>query len=215
MSFSDHNPTVRVGVDFDNTIVCYDRLFFRVAREQGLVPADLPPNKGAIRDHLRRIGREDEWTRMQGYVYGARMAEAEMFPGARDCFRQCRAAGIPIFIISHKTRRPYLGPAYDLHQAARDWLEQQGFHDSQLGGLRREDVFLELTKEAKLDRIATQQCTIFLDDLPEFLTFPQFPAATHRILFDPGGTGPAAAGLMRVGGWDEFAALIREQARHA
>jgi len=29
-----------IGVDFDNTIVCYDALFHRVARERGLAPAE-------------------------------------------------------------------------------------------------------------------------------------------------------------------------------
>ena len=31
-----------VGVDFDNTIICYDALFHRVAEEQGLLPAGVP-----------------------------------------------------------------------------------------------------------------------------------------------------------------------------
>ena len=50
----------RIGIDFDNTIVCYDDVFHEVAREQGLIPNDLPANKGAVRDHLRAIGREDD-----------------------------------------------------------------------------------------------------------------------------------------------------------
>ena len=31
---------MRIGVDLDNTIVCYDGLFQRVAVREGLVPAD-------------------------------------------------------------------------------------------------------------------------------------------------------------------------------
>ena len=47
-----------VGLDFDNTIVCYDRLFHRLARERGLIPEHVPATKGAVRDHLRNVGRE-------------------------------------------------------------------------------------------------------------------------------------------------------------
>lgn len=65
---------MRLGIDFDNTIVCYDELFHRVALEQGLIPADLPVNKSEVRNHLRRVGKEPLWTEMQGSVYGARMA---------------------------------------------------------------------------------------------------------------------------------------------
>jgi len=71
---------VRIGIDFDNTIVCYDTLFRQVALEQGLIPADLPENKGAVRDYLRTAGMEDRWTAMQGDVYGKRMNEACAFP---------------------------------------------------------------------------------------------------------------------------------------
>ena len=44
---------MRIGLDFDNTIVSYDALFHRVAREQDVVPANTPVNKIAVRDHLR------------------------------------------------------------------------------------------------------------------------------------------------------------------
>ena len=54
---------MRIGVDFDNTIVCYDRLFHRLARERGLIPETVPQTKGAVRDYLRSIDREDDWTK--------------------------------------------------------------------------------------------------------------------------------------------------------
>jgi hypothetical protein len=45
-----------IGIDFDNTIVCYDEVFGRVAVEQGLVPPHAATSKTAIRDHLRASG---------------------------------------------------------------------------------------------------------------------------------------------------------------
>ena len=42
-----------IGIDFDNTIVCYDDVFARVAVELGLVPPKVATSKTAIRDHLR------------------------------------------------------------------------------------------------------------------------------------------------------------------
>ena len=59
---------MHLGVDFDNTIVCYDALFHKVARERNLIPSDVPVNKSDVRNHLRRVGNEDAWTAMQGYV---------------------------------------------------------------------------------------------------------------------------------------------------
>ena len=55
---------LRIGVDFDNTIVCYDQVFHQVALEQGLIPPTLPVSKGGVRDHLRSVNNEDAWTAM-------------------------------------------------------------------------------------------------------------------------------------------------------
>ena len=196
-----------IGVDFDNTMVCYDALFHRMARERGLVPADLPVNKSDVRNHLRRIGREDEWTEMQGYVYGARMAEATPYPGVLEFFVACRRAGIPTCIISHKTRHPFLGERYDLHLAALQWLEQQGFFDPAIIGLSRSQVFLELTKQAKIERVALCGCTTFIDDLPEILGEPAFPKI-ERILFDPNGLYPSEKRFFRARSWTEIGERI-------
>ena len=81
-----------IGIDFDNTLVSYDALFFRIAREQNLVTPDFPQNKVLIRDHLRACGRESEWTAMQGLAYGPRMAEAEPFRGARAALENLSSA---------------------------------------------------------------------------------------------------------------------------
>ncbi|MGA2556377.1 MAG: aminoglycoside phosphotransferase family protein [Verrucomicrobiota bacterium] len=191
-----------IGVDFDNTIVCYDALFHRVARERGLAPADLPVNKSEVRNHLRRIGREEVWTEMQGDVYGARMAEAAPYPGVMEFFLACRRVGIPTRIISHKTRHPFLGERHDLHQAALQWLEQQGFFDPGKIGLARSEVFLELTKEAKMERIAQCGCTTFIDDLPEVLGEPGFPKI-ERVLFDPNDLYPVEKRFFRARNWQE------------
>ena len=176
-----------IGIDFDNTIVCYDDVFQAIAVEQGLVPPHAATSKTAIRDHLRSVGQEDRWTELQGTIYGPRMMDARPFPGVVEFFAACRAAGLPIAIVSHRTRFPYLGERHDLHAAARDWLARHGFHDPTGIGLPVDRVFFEETKEAKLARIAEVGCTHFIDDLPELLAHPLFPADVRRILFDPHG----------------------------
>jgi hypothetical protein len=202
---------MRLGIDFDNTIVCYDGLFHRVALEGGWIPADLPANKSDVRNHLRQIGREDVWTEMQGRVYGPRLAEASPFPGVLEFFKACRHASIPVCIISHKTKTPFAGEPYDLHQAALDWLTAQGFFDPAGIGLPRSQVFLELTKQAKLQRIAACECTHFIDDLPEFLAEASFPPRTRRILFDPNRLYGPEIPFARLHAWSEADAFLPPQ----
>jgi hypothetical protein len=202
---------VRIGIDFDNTIVCYDRVFHLVAHEQGVIPEDLPKTKEKVRDHLRSVGREPVWTAMQGYVYGQRMADVAPFPGVLEFLRACREQGVEAFIVSHKTKTPYAGPAYDLHAAALGWMEARGLFDPAGIGLPRERVFLEPTKKDKLARIRTLRCTHFIDDLPEFLAEAEFPAGVARLLFAPTGACSNTACIIPCGSWAEIAGMLLSQ----
>lgn len=195
---------MRLGIDFDNTIVCYDRVFHQIAIERKIIPPELPMYKNAIRDYLREHGREEQWTELQGYVYGERMSAALPFPGVIECLATCLRQGISVYIISHKTRRPYRGPAYDLHQTARDWLQTQGFFDADRVGLLPQQVFFEISQEQKLQRIAEVGCTHFLDDLPEFLGNPGFPGQVERLLFDPNESHRTESRFARIRSWMEF-----------
>jgi hypothetical protein len=172
-----------IGIDFDNTIVSYDVLFHIVAVERCLVPAEFPQSKEQIRNHLRCIGREDDWTLLQGEVYGNRMSGARPFSGVKEFIAEARMRNIPLAIISHKTETPYLGPPYDLHDAARKWLYSEGIIGEH--GIQEEYLFFEVTKEAKLRRIHEVGCSVFIDDLPELLSDPLFPAGVEKILFSP------------------------------
>lgn len=174
-----------VGIDFDNTLACYDGLFHAEAVARGLLPATAPSDKQSVRDMLRAQGREEEWTMLQGHVYGPGLAKAAPYPGARECIAQLLALGAQVYIISHKTPTPYLGPPHNLHAAARQWLWQTGFHAPNL--LPEANVFLEPSMAQKCERIATLGCTHFIDDLPEFLADARFPAGIRRILFAPHG----------------------------
>lgn len=200
MSAPRREPVVRIGIDFDNTLVSYDALFHRVALQQGCIPRHLPPNKLAVRDHLRQTDREDLWTEMQGYVYGARMDEAEPFPGAMEFLGWARNAGIEVFIVSHKTLHPFAGPKYDLPEAARRWIETT-LRDQAGALVEPQRVFFELTKEDKVRRVREIACDFFVDDLPEILTHSGFPAQIERILFDPEGNHGDVEGITALPDW--------------
>ena len=189
-----------IGVDFDNTIVCYDGVFHHIAVRQGLIPRETPEFKDAVRDYLRKAGKEDLWTELQGFVYGAAMLEADPFPGVLDFFAQCKQRNIPTCIVSHKTRHPYKGPQYDLHESARAWLKSKNLLD--------DTVYLELTKESKIQRIGSLGCTHFIDDLPEFLGLPEFPKGVERILFDPNNQHSAVTQFQRVSAWSEISTRL-------
>lgn len=198
---------MRIGIDFDNTIAGYGELFHRVAVEEGLVAADVAASKTGVRDALRQAGREDDWTALQGRVYGELIDSAPPFAGVIPFLRECRRREVVVAIISHRTRRPVLGPDVDLHAAARNWISQH-LIDGESPLVNPSRVFFEVSREAKLRRIAQLGCTHFIDDLPEFLAETDFPQGVQRILFDPESRHEAPAGALRAASWDEIAGLL-------
>lgn len=200
---------MRIGLDFDNTIVSYDSLFHKVALEQGVVPINIPVNKVAVRDYLRTVDKEIVWTEMQGHVYGARMNEADAYPGLFDALEALLMAGHELFIVSHKTKYPFIGEKHDLHAAASGWIAENLQRVGRMLMLR-ENVFFELTKADKIARIAALHCDVFVDDLPEILMAQQFPETTLRLLFDPENhhCQNVPEFVSRVGCWQEIPAWI-------
>lgn len=202
------NGQMILGIDFDNTIVNYDHVFHKVALERNLIPPELDISKAEVRRYLREIGKESAWTELQGYVYGARMAEARPFPHSLEYVTRWIKSGVKIYIVSHKTRTPYSGASYDLHKSAWQWLESQGFFDRHRINLKKCNVFFELTKRNKIKCIADLKCTHFVDDLPELLTEPSFPEKVEKILFDPSQQILGMPGVLKVSSWLELNTIV-------
>ena len=198
---------MHIGFDFDNTIVCYDAAIAVLAEELFDLPPELPRTKLGLRDHLRGADREPEWTAFQGELYGPGMRHAHPFEGAIETMLQLVAAGHGLVIVSHRSRRPYAGEPHDLHAAARNWVAER----LQSAGLFAEDNatvnFLE-TRQEKVARIAELGCQAFLDDLPEVLAAPDFPASSTGILFDPSGSTSAPQGQHRISAWKQLPDLL-------
>ncbi len=202
---------MRIGVDFDNTIAGYDRLFAGLAVEARLFDEPPPGGKRGLRDELRRCpGGEVAWQKLQASAYGPRMIEAELMPGAARFLRACRQRGDAVFIVSHKTRYAARGgEGCDLRAAALAWMEAQGFFEDEGFGLEPGCVFFEGTRGEKLGRIARLRVSHFIDDLEELFAEPGFPEGIEAILYAPHGApapaaGPGPARYAAFAGWDQI-----------
>lgn len=196
-----------IGLDFDNTIVCYDQAIEQLAEELFELPEEVPRTKLGLRDHLRAEGRESEWTAFQGELYGPGMRYAQPFEGAIETMLLFVDNGYELVIVSHRSRRPYEGPSYDLHASARGWvadhLQTAGLFAEGSGNVN----FLE-TRQEKVARIAELGCYAFLDDLPEVLGDSGFPASTIGILFEPSGDRGTPNRYHRISSWPQFSETL-------
>ena len=175
---------LRIGIDFDNTIITYDQVFCAIAKRCGLIDPAFAGRKQAVRDAIRLLpDGELAWQRLQGQVYGKGVADAPMIVGVGTFLRRCEAQLCPVMIVSHKTEYGHHDPdQVNLRKAALDWMAVHGLFDGTYGILRK-NVYFENTRAEKLRRIATLSLTHFIDDLEEVLSDPAFPPNVRRILF--------------------------------
>jgi hypothetical protein len=195
---------LRIGIDFDNTIITYDDVFRAAAAAGGLIAPGFFGNKQAVRDAIRLLpDGELAWQHLQGRVYGKGIGGAAMVPGVESFLRRCRAEGATVVVVSHKTEYGHFDPdRVNLRKAALDWMTGQGL----LGGdhgIALADVYFESTRAEKLKRIATLLLTHFIDDLEEVLIDPNFPSNVERILFADGAQ-PASVSYISCSTWRDI-----------
>lgn len=200
---------MRIGLDFDNTLAGYDRVFSTAACSHGYID-DGAYSKLQVRKAVRALeDGENKWMALQGEVYGKRMAGAELLPGAGDFLNACRARGFEVVIVSHKTVFGHFDEdRVNLRDAARAWMAAQGFFDTQGFAIPETRVYFESTRQEKVARIAALGCNYFVDDLEEVFAEPGFPEATACILFDPDGRAPDNAAFDRYADWKSIELAI-------
>lgn len=192
-----------IGIDFDNTIVTYDRAFYKYALRMKLVSPGVKRNKQSIRDAIRLLpGGNDKWTELQGLVYGKHMDEANPMPGIENFLKTCKERSIKVSIISHKTLYPFLGPRINLHLTAKQWFEKKGFLAR--FGLALSDVIFEETLKGKLRQISLSGCSYFIDDLVEVLAHPDFPKHVQKILYGSPVNQALLSGIKNFEDWNEI-----------
>ena len=170
-----------LGLDLDNTIIIYDKLFKELALKENLIPENIEPQKNKIREYLNKNNREDDFTFLQSKVYGENIDSALIAEGF-DQFLNSLDKRIKIYIISHKTKYPIKGKKINLQLKAKEWLIKKNIIGNRKR-IKEQDVFFEETLDLKIKRIEKINCDIFVDDLPKVLE--KLNPAIKKILYDP------------------------------
>ena len=177
---------MRIGIDFDNTLACYDKVFEAIAKKMFLVSVDWQGDKTQVRAELRtRQNGERDWQRLQGQVYGKYMHLANLFPEVSNFLLRLRAREYEVFIVSHKTEYGHHdSEKISLRREALSWMRMHKFFDPKGFGLHESNVFFENTRAEKVKKISDLRCDYFIDDLWEVFASSDFPIETRKILFD-------------------------------
>ena len=193
---------MKIGFDFDNTIVCYDEAIHILSNNLNL-PKDLMRNKLFIRNYLKSQNRDNEWTEFQGELYGPGMQYAYEYEYLTKIFEYLIGKNHTIFIISHRSRYPYCGKKYDLHSYAKKWIYK---NLNSLEKILSGNIYFLETLNEKIKKIDDLKIDIFIDDLPEVICHSKFPISTRKILFDPNNTNGSI--LNKISNWKELSKYV-------
>lgn len=175
---------MRVGFDFDNTLINYYGVFFDVASVKGLVPSNLKKDKNSVKEFLNNNGKEELFTEIQGLVYGKEIFRSKpsknILIGLNDLIKKEKKENL--FIVSHKTQYPFIGEKIDLRKAASRWIEKY-LKINETIIFSKKNIFYESTIEEKIERIKDLRCDYYFDDLP--IVIEKLPSHINGFLYDP------------------------------
>ena len=166
-----------IGLDFDNTIACYNDVFTSEAKIKGLVNKEWEGSKQDLKLLLDTLeDGKKTWQKMQGQVYGPSMQNATLFPGVARFLLRCKLNGHIVFIVSHKTKYGHYDKTKTLlREASLKWMDSQGFFKEDLFGINRTNIFFANTQSEKVLKIKSLNLDVFIDDLEEVFQHQDFP----------------------------------------
>jgi hypothetical protein len=208
---------LKIGVDFDNTLIRYDEVFRDLAAERGWIGKTSAASKDAVKKRLlSEDGHDRRWQALQAQAYGSKISKARAFPGFAEFLRAATLRGDEVFIVSHKSERSHFDPSVKLRAAALGWLKNSRIIANGHPDPRRipaDRVIFASTRDEKVAAIKRLGLDLFVDDLTEVLEHPAFPERTLGVHFKAGKSWESftrLADCMAAIGPDAYAAIARE-----
>ncbi len=170
--------SIRIGLDFDNTIVNYDDVFTSVAKKLKLINKKWNGSKAQLRKYFIEKKKEKTWKKLQGLVYGKYMSKAKINPGFKTFLLKAKILNAKIYIVSHKTiHGHYDKEKHLLRSKALKWIKKNKI-------ILIEKIYFEGTILEKVKRIEELKLNFFVDDLSLILEHKLFPKKINKILYN-------------------------------
>ena len=173
----------KIGLDFDNTIVRYDSALPLMVKDMFGIEDTTIKSKKHVKEMLINKFGENSWIRFQGALYGPGMQYAEPYDNAIPAIVELKKKH-EVFIVSHRTKFPYLGEKFNLQKYAQLWAEKNLVFESKQLFLSNKIFFCD-SIELKIKKIRELGCDFFLDDLIKIFQHDFFPSHIKKILFSP------------------------------
>lgn len=173
---------IKLGIDLDNTIICYDELIYKLAKNK-FSKLNLNKNlksKNIIKSEIINKYNNEEWTKLQGLIFSEKLKYASLFDDFYNAIEELKNY-YDIYIISHKTKYPSIGKKINLRNASKKFLKNNNISYCKNELIKSENIFFANTKKEKIEIIKKNKIDIFIDDLDEILK--NLPKNIYKIHF--------------------------------
>jgi hypothetical protein len=197
---------MRIGFDFDNTIVDYSSVFTQIANDLGLKYENNPKN--SIKYYFEaEMNNPSSWKEVQLEVYCKLINNIKPSDKLSDLISWLIEFNHDFFIVSHKTQTIKTHSSIsDLRDPAIKWIENN------LPYFNKERIFFESSVIEKVRKIKSLSLDFFVDDLLTILKHHQFPKETKKILLN--NTTLKDKKIYKASSWDEVKKIILDNEKH-
>ena len=173
---------LKIGIDLDNTIIDYSDSLKKLLQEEYKIELKNKTfSKSLIKKQIIEIYGDREWTRAQGLLYSKYLDYANPYSGCLDALKKLSSSGSELYIISHKTKYPFIGGKTNLILLAKKWIEKNLVYENGISIFADANILFNETINEKIESIISQDLDIFIDDLEVILKL--LPSSVNKIWF--------------------------------
>jgi len=173
---------LKIGIDLDNTIIDYSNSLKKLLQEEYKIELKNETiHKSLIKKQIIENYSDREWTKAQGLLYSKYLDYANPYPGCLDALKKLSINGSELYIISHKTKYPFIGGKTNLILLAKEWITKNLVHENGINLFEDANILFNKTINKKIESIISHDLDIFIDDLEVILKL--LPSSVNKIWF--------------------------------
>lgn len=173
---------LKIGIDLDNTIIDYSNSLKKLLQDEYKIELKNESiHKSLIKTKIIEKYSDKEWTKAQGLLYSKYLDYAVPYPGCLDALKKLSTKGSNLYIVSHKTKYPFIGGKTNLILLAKKWIKKNLVHENGIGLFENTNVLFNETIDKKIESIISHDLDIFIDDLEIILKL--LPSSVNKIWF--------------------------------
>jgi len=168
---------IKIGLDFDNTVINYNKIYIFFNKRLNLKIAKNKINKNTVKRKIIENYSEHYWTFVQEEIYGKFLHMIHPDVNFKDFILKLKKKKVKFYIISHKTKYSEFSKKYKLRNEALHWINKN------ISYYKFNVNFFDTAQE-KINFIKKENIHYHIDDLYDIFENKNFNKNCKKIFFN-------------------------------